>query len=334
MKSFVTVFNSFSLHLSLISLILLGGCSDVGKIPPNAIEHAVESAYTASISNDGKYSLVSSQHHGLSLWDIEQNALKYQWSQQDSENNHVLMTAIAPNNSHALSADLQNFVLWDIDTGKAAGFIKIDSGNIRDIAVSNNGERILIGKSDGKAVVIETLTGRRIEFIGHQEKINTVDISANGKFALTGSNDYVAYLWNTDTGQVVHRFNHPSRVTKVAFDQAKKYVFTADSQKHAQIWDVVTGKPVSRLQYLSRQNVFSTVRFNADSTLLATGAPTRQVALWDIKSGEKLQKWQVAKKRHKRSKGAVVHSVAFINNDKQLLTESSSGLAETWDIDK
>lgn len=333
MKSFVTVFIRFSLQISLTCLIFLSGCIEDRKPASNALEHAVESAYTATISNDGKYSLVSSQHHGLSLWDIEQNALKYQWSHEDSDNNHVLMTAIAPNNSHALSADLENFVLWDIETGKSAGFIKIASGKIRDIAVSNNGEQILIGKSDGKAVVIETLTGRRLEFVGHQEKINTVDISDNGKFALTGSNDYVAYLWSTETGQVIHRFNHPSRVTKVAFDHGRRYIFTADSQKQAQIWDLVTGKPISRLKYISRQNIFSTVRFNQSGTLLATGSPTRQVALWDVKTGEKLQKWKVAKKRHHRSKGAVVHSVAFINNDQQLLTESSSGLAEVWDID-
>ncbi len=332
MKLLVTKLTLISLLLTSITL-LISGCSSEQSPAVSYYEHATDSSYAATLSIDGSYSVVSSVHHGLSLWDVKKNALKYQWSHQGSDNNLVLVSAISANNSHALTADRDNFVLWDIATGESGGFFKVRESNIRDVALSNDAKHILVGKSNGVVVHITLSSGRRIEFLGHQEKINSVDMSPNGRFALTGSNDYVAYLWNTETGQVIHRFNHPSRVTKVALDPKGRYAFTADSQKQAQIWDLLTGKAISRLNYLSRQKVFSTVRFNQDGTLLATGSPSRKLVLWDVKTGDKLQNWTVAPRKKSRPKGAVVHSVAFINDDTQLLTESSSGLAEVWDID-
>ena len=212
---------------------LLIGCQDPTAKPESSYEHAVEGSYAATISDDGKYSLVSSIHHGVSLWDLEKNALKYQWSHQGAEHNITFLTAIAPDNSYAMTADKEKFGIWNIETGQSEGFIKIRESTIRDIAISNQGRYLLIGKTNGKVVHVDRDTGRRIEFVGHQEKINSVALSPNGFYALSGSNDYVAFLWDTRSGQVVYRFNHPSRVSKVAFDPKGRFAFTADSQKQA-----------------------------------------------------------------------------------------------------
>ena len=331
MKPFVTQLGCIG-HILLLC-IALSACTSEELPPANAYEHAVGGSYSATLSADGNYSIISSTYHGLVVWDNQKQGLKYQWRHQENEDSLALICAISPDNNFVLTADAENFSLWDMETGESAGFIKIKDSRIRDMALSNNAQHILVGKSNGVVVHIETASGRRIEFLGHQEKINSVDISPNGRYALTGSNDYVAYLWDTQSGQVIHRFNHPSRVTKVALDPQGRYAFTADSQRQAQIWDLTTGEAISRLRYTSRQMVFSTVRFNQDGSLLATGSPSRKLNLWDVKSGERLQSWTVAPRKHSRPKGAVVHSVAFVNNDTQLLTESSSGLMERWDID-
>jgi WD40 repeat protein len=330
MKPLVTLL----LWLPLLLSVFVSGCgSDIST--SNAVEsyeHAVDSSYSATLSEDGSLSVVSSIHHGISLWDVTNNALMYQWSHQGSENNLVLVSAISADNSHVLTADRENFVIWDVTTGKSVAFIKVRDSNIRDVALSNGGQHILVGKSNGVVVHITTATGRRLEFLGHQEKINSIAITNNGRYALSGSNDYAAYFWDTQSGQVIYRFNHPSRVTKVALDPSRKYAFTADSKKQAQIWDLSNGKAVSRLKYIARQNIFSSVRFNDTGTLLATGSPSRKLVLWDVKSGQRLQDWTVAPRKKSRPKGAVVHSVSFINNDSQLLSESSSGMAEVWNI--
>ena len=318
----------------LFSLVLLSACQPSGQVPEQRWQHAVEGAYAANISNDGKYSVVSSIHHGLSLWDLDKNALKYSWSQQqNSADNLVLVADIADNNSHALVANRNDFSIWNITDGKSEGFWSISESNIRDIAVSNNGRYLLIGQSNGKVVHINTDNGRRLEFLGHQEKINAVDMMPNGRVAISGSNDFVAYVWDTQSGQVIYRFNHPSRVTMVALDPRGRYAFTADSKKSANIWDLKTGKLVSQLNYFNRQEVFSSVQFSPDGTKLLTGAPSRKVSIWAIATGDRLTSWRVTPREDIRPAGAVVYSVAFRDNN-QVITESSSGYAELWQVNK
>jgi WD40 repeat protein len=317
------------LFISLFSL-LLSACQPVADKPVQRWQHANEGAYAANISNDAKYSVVSSIHNGLSLWDLEKNALKYSWSQQqNSSDNLVLLADISDNNSHALTANRKAFSLWNIETGQSEGYWQVRNSNIRDIAVANNGDYILLGKSNGTVVHVTMSNGRRLEFLGHTEKINAVDMLPNGRIAISGGNDFMAYVWDTQSGQVIYRFNHPSRVTMVALDAKGRFAFTADSKKSSNIWDLKTGKRISQLQYFNRQEVFSSVQFSDDGKKLLTGAPTRKVSLWSIATGERLDSWRVSPKEKIRAAGAVVYSVAFRGNN-QIITESSSGYAELW----
>ncbi len=314
----------------LIFVLCLVGCQPVSNKPIQRWQHAANGAYAANISDDATLSVVSSVHHGISLWDLKENALIFHWSQQqDSADNLVLAADIAHDNSHVLTASRQNFSLWDVKSGESKGYWQIDGSTIRDVALSNNGKYILIGKSDGKVVHFTPDNGRRIEFLGHQEKINTVDMLPNGRIALSGSNDFVAYVWDTQTGQVIYRFNHPSRVTMVALDPYGRYAFTADSKKSANIWDLKTGKRISQLQYANRQEVFSSVQFSKNGELLATGAPSRKVSVWQISNGKRIDSWRVTPKEGIHPASAVVYSVAFSDNN-HIITESSSGYAELW----
>lgn len=318
-----------TLKVVVFSAILVA-CQDANKRPLTQWQHAAEGAYAADIANDASLSVVSSIHHGVSVWDLKENALKYTWSQQqDSSDNLVLAVDIANDNSHAITASKNNFSLWDLNSGESLGYWQISESNIRDVAVSNEGRYLLIGQSNNKVLHVTIANGRRLEFLGHQEKINSVDMLPNGRIAISGSNDFVAYVWDTQSGQVIYRFNHPSRVTKVAIDPLGRFAFTADSKKDAHIWDLKTGKKISSLSYTNRQEVFSSVRFSPDGKQLLTGAPSRKVSLWDIATGERLTSWRVTPRKDIRPAGAVVYSAAFSDNN-IIITESSAGYAERW----
>lgn len=316
----------------LFFTLFLFACDYQEQLPNNAQEHAVQGSYAAAVSEDASIAITSSINHGLSVWDLNSNALKYQWAHQGDQENLVLAIDIANDNSVAVTADKQTFALWDLATGSNQGFWKIKTSSIRDIAISNNGKYVVYGRGDGVVVHINLQTGRRIEFLGHQEKINAVDLSPNGLYALTGSNDYTAFLWNTNSAQVIYRMNHGSRVTQVALDTQGRKAFTADSKKQARVWDLRTGDVVTQLKYTSRQKIFSSARFNHDATLLVTGSPSRKLALWDALTGKSLQQWQVSPRKNSRPKSAVVYDAAFTTDGQHLVSESSNGLSERWQI--
>lgn len=331
-KYLITVFKS-SVTI-LLSATFLFACSPSGDKPIQRFQHAIEGSYAGNISNDGKWSVISSIHHGISVWDLEKNALTYQWSQrQDSSDNLVLAIDISDNNSHVLTASRENFALWNMNTGQSEGYWQVRESNIRDIAISNNGDYLLIGKGNGVVVHVSVDTGRRLEFLGHKEKINSVDMMPNGRVAMSGGNDFIAYVWDTVSGQVIYQFNHTSRVSQVALDNQGRYAFSADSMKSAHIWNLKTGGLITKLKGTKRHEVFSSVSFSPDGKTLVTGAASSKVSVWDIATGKRMASWHVTPKEANRPTGAVVYSLAFSDND-TLITESSSGYAELWQIPK
>lgn len=311
--------------------LLLSSCSKVETQPVAQWQHVANVSYAAAISSNAQYAVVSSVQDGIAFWDLQQNALLYQWRHKDADDNLVFNLALSDDNSHVLTADQDTFALWRTADGANVGFWQTDQFTIRDIAVSNQGAHLLLGKSDNTVQHITLSSGRRLDFLGHTERINSVAMSPNGRYALTGSNDYNAYLWDTQTAQILYSFTHPSRVTKVALDPQGRFAFTADSQQLAQIWNIQTGERVSQLQMTARQQIFSAVRFSDDGKYLLTGAPTRNLVLWDVASGKELQRWRVAPRVGSRPASAVVHAVAFLDATR-IISESSSGLAEVWKI--
>ncbi len=310
-------------------LLSLCACSLPETKPDSRWTVAEQGAYAAYVSLDGSLAVVSSPSDGILVYAPPETTPLYRWRHQGEGNNLVGGIYISADNQAVVTSDREAFALWDLASGDPVGFWRIDESSIRDIAVANGGRGILVGRGNGRVMFFEPNTGRRLEFLGHSEKINAVDISPNGKYALTGGNDYTAYLWNTDTGQVVYRFNHPSRVTKVVLDPKGRYAFTADSKKQARIWDLTTGKERSRLNYIERQKIFSTARFSEDGRYLLTGSPSRNISLWDTDSGDTVKEWRVKPKPGSQPEGAVVYGVGFMPENK-ILSISSSGFAETW----
>ena len=307
-------------------------CGGSSNVPVSSVRHAEGGSHASHISADNTITVVSTIENGITVWDLAKNEQRFVWRHQDDGNNSVTNIHIAFDNSYVVTSDREAFALWNLDIGEPEGFWRIDEASIRDIAVSNQGRGILVGRGNGKVMFFEPKTGRRLEFLGHQEKINSVDISPNGFYALTGGNDYLAYLWDTRTGQVIHKFDHTSRVTKVALDDNGRYAFTADSKRDARVWDLVTGKEVSNLRFSARQRIFTAAVFSGDGKYLLTGSPARRINRWDVETGKELNEWRVSAREGSKPASAVVHDVGFISEN-EIISESSSGLLEKWKIE-
>ena len=310
----------------------LSSCDGTISTPIKNWQLTAEGGYAGSLSHDGKWAIISSLNNGMSVWDLSLNNQVYRWSQQRASSDNIVNSIkISPNNSHVLTANRENIALWSLSSGESIGYWKVRESTIRDIAIANNGKYLLLGKTNSVVVHVNTQTGRRLEFLGHTEKINSVDLSINGRIAMSGGNDFVAYIWDANTGQVIFKFNHKSRVSKVALDPLGRFAFSADSMKSASVWNLKTGKLITRLKGTKRHEIYTTVRFSKNGKTMLTGAASSKVSLWDISTGERVNSWHVTPKKAKRPTGAVVYSLAFSDNS-NILTLSSSGYAELWQL--
>ena len=314
--------------LWLLCILILTAC---GQPPSQQFEHAIDGAFSADISQNGDYSLISSIHHGLSLWDNRHNQLRFNWHHRNAQSNDVFIVRLSANNSVALSASRHEFALWDTKTGQSLGFYSVSESPIRDIQLSNNGDFVVYGQVNGKLVHINLKTGRRLEIPLHRDKVNSIDMSANGRYVLSGGNDHKAFLWDTQAHKIIQQFNFKERISMVRLETNGRYAFIADTLNASQIWDLETGKLMSSLRYTARQSIFSSVRFIKNGAYLLTGKASGKVQLWETKSGKKQQEWAVTPIKETRPKTAVVYS-ATLWSDSEIATESSAGLLEIWPL--
>jgi len=315
----------------ILALILLSGCFFSGSEIKRWVL-APEGATSFSLSRDGRFALFNSVQQGIVLWDLQQNKRLADFGSQDPHHNTVLSSKISDNNRYAITATAQNFAVWDLAWGQSDGLWSISDGVIRDVDIANNGQHVVLGLSNGKALYIDLGTGRRLEFLAHREKVNSVAISANGQYALSGGNDYFAYLWDTRSGQIIYRFEHTSRISRVALQRHGKLALTADGTNDIFIWDLASGEKQAELAVRLRQQNLSSARFSEDGTRLVTGTPSRRVELWDSTTGKNLGRWEAAPLQDARPPSAVVYDVA-ITASGQVISGTSAGIAQAWTTD-
>jgi WD40 repeat protein len=317
-------------YLGIFLSLWLTACAEVQKSPLLQTEHAAIGTVAAAIATETRLAAVSSLTSGVVVWDLTDRSAKFRLSQQQPTENFISHLAFSQDGAFLLSAESNSFSMWRMSDGQNVGFWSLPESTVRDIAVSNGGNHLLVGQNDGKVQHVTIKSGRRLEFLGHTEKVNSVALSPNGRYALSGGNDLKAYLWDTQSGQIIHTFVHPTRVTKVALDKTGKMAFTSDSQQQATVWDLQTGQPKLQLE-MGRGRVFTTVRFSDDGRYLLTGAASRRATIWDITSGKIIEDFMVSPTEGTRPASSVVYDIA-LTAPNRILTESSSGQAEEWEF--
>jgi hypothetical protein len=319
--------------LVLCALALLGACTNDADVAENW-EHSGTGLYAAAVSNDGRFAVVSSSSDGASFWNLERNERLYDWKHSETPEYPIAHVAFSPNDSHVITADANSFVIWDAKHGQALGYYSVDAG-INAVALSNDARSVLLGLTDGRAIVIDQLTQRRLEVVAHQgERVVTVDLSADGTLAATGGNDGRVMIWRTSDGTELHAFKHRGRIAIVKFAPGDKRLFSSGEQGGAAIWDLDSGKPYAEIELPARQPVISAARFSADGSRLVLGFPGRDVRLWDSRAGRVIKTWRTPDRKHGWvPQGSTVYAVGFNATNATVIAESSNGLGRAWRAD-
>lgn len=313
-----------------MGLLMLVGCES-SSIPISKVRHTAIATYDADISDDGRNALVASVNNDAGYWDLENDVLLFSWSHSKDRDIGIIFVDISPDGTRAVTATEKDIALWDTSSGKNLGFYTLPESDLRDIAISDRGESLIMGLGDGRVIHLDLTSGRRLEFLAHGEAINSIDISPNGRYVLSGGNDYRAIFWDSKTGQALQSWRHDSRVILVALSRDGSRAFSSGNKANAFIWDLVSGEKISQLDLAKRQYVLSSARFSTDNQLLLTGAPSRQLILWNANDGQLQKQIRVSARNTHRPSGAIIYAVGFSETG-DLLTESSAGFGERWSV--
>jgi WD40 repeat protein/serine/threonine protein kinase len=160
-------------------------------------------------------------------------------------------------------------------------------GPVTDLAVSPDGRRILMGTSDGTAIVWDPQEDREeSRHQLHSQAIRRLAISPDGSRALTASYDDVVCYWDLQTGRVLHRFTAPD--SSVAFSPDGRHALICDAADLLLV-DLESGREVRLLR--GHTGEISAVAFGPDGRRAVSGGDDRTVRAWDVETGEQLARF-------------------------------------------
>lgn len=301
------------IQASIVSLILLCAC-DGSMTPDESWENAVKGLYSASLSNDGRLSVIGSITHGGSLWDTTRNQRKFDWNHKQGHYSNIIASNFSPDGQFAITADHQTLVLWGTAKGNALTYWTTPN-EVLSVDLTPNAQYALLGLGDYTAVLFDVQRGGIKRTFHHQDRVNSVALSSDGKLAVTGSEDNTAKLWEVLEGKMLYEWPHGDEVITVAISPNGDKALSVAKYDKAVLHDTSTGKSLGELPLrptaVKRGQAFTSAEFSPDGQLLLTGNSDRLVQLWDTRTLKELASWTVPKRDPWKPTSAAIVALSF-----------------------
>ena len=318
------------------SLLLVVACSNDNG-PVSSIEVAVKGAQAAAISDDGKYAIIGSVHHGGSLWRISDGERLYNWNHKKGELTTIVAADFSSDGRWALTANPHTLVLWSMQDGSSTRYWTAP-GTILSIALSSDGNYALLGLDDQSAVLFDIQRGGIKRTFLHENRVRSVALSKDNKTALTGSEDSTASVWNVNSGKLINTMKHDDDVQQVALSSDGLIALSASQYDKAIIWDARNGNSLGEVplaaEKLNRGIRFTSAQFNEDGSQLITGRPDQTVQLWDVTSMQEIDRWKLPKRDAWKPTSAAVVAVSFSRDKNTYIAVASNGFIHTLNRNK
>jgi WD40 repeat protein len=214
-----------------------------------------------------------------------------------------MSVAFSPDGFHALTGDQDGIVrLWDLkseefrELGRHTGWVfnvAFSPDGLRGYSTgggSTGGRGELADGPDSAIRVWDLETpqnSRKLE--GHQGRVFGLAVSPVGHRILTGG-DTTLILWNSWTGRIIRRWQgHVQLIRSVAFLPDGRHAVSCSVDKTIRLWEVDTGREVRQFGDKDSEAFWLAVSPRG-LHLLSSHQDRAEVRLWDLETGELLQR--------------------------------------------
>lgn len=279
----------------------------------------------------------------------------------------VLAMAFSPLPANNLAtAGNDTIAMINMSIEKELYRIRIQSP-VRDITFSPDGSWFVTGSDDHRIRVWDTLRGNERLSMSQDGVVTEVVVSSDGKWIASTGDDRTARVWNAETGAELFQIPLKASGSRLSFANDDKWLITTDANGNIAIWDIsqITlpqatlsfGAIVDHVQYSpsgewlavsSRDKVWlltpnpealnelqagqPVLDFNAnvmklvfspDSTAIGVLTEENEVTVYNVEERTR-QDLTVTDK---------LLSIALAPGGQQLITATSQGNLQAWDVD-
>jgi eukaryotic-like serine/threonine-protein kinase len=306
------------------------GASEAGKghPPQTTIEHSSAVGHVR-LSRDGARALTwgTNAAQSLVIWDSVTG--KRLFTPAGGQTSDAAIDG-SGNRVAVISGDYETTV-WDVTSGGHLTSIASPLSSISGLAMTPDGERVVLVFHVGVAQVFSVATGLPISRpMRHRYWISSLEVDADGKRIITGARDYTARVWDLATGEPIGEpIPHPGDVTFTRFADRGNRVLLATSEygavRFVRAWEL--RRPVEPLRFQPPgARDLNAVRLSPDGKLVVVGAwtPTDAISVYDRATGR-----LVFGPTHIQGDA---YGIEFTPDLKKLVVASNSGWLYGWSV--
>jgi WD40 repeat protein len=244
-------------------------------------------SWGVAFSPDGRF-LVTSGWPTSALWDVQTGQ-----ERRFAERADTLSVAFSPDGRTFATGDVvdgANIIrLWDAPTRALMRTLTGHLGEIRRLAFSPDGTRLLSASLDSTARLWTVATGAELlRITAHTGWVRSVAFAPDGRTFATGSSDRTIRLWDTATGKELRRLNaQTDEVYDVTFSPDGRLVASASLDGTIRLWRIGAMPDMPRFE--GHTGPVAAAAFTADGKTLVTGSEDATVRVWNAATGEEQQ---------------------------------------------
>ncbi|MFT6917206.1 MAG: WD40 repeat protein [Motiliproteus sp.] len=156
-----------------------------------------------------------------------------------------------------------------------------------------------------------------------------VALSANGNLALLGLESNRALYFDIKNGGLKYNLRHPAKVRSVDVSDAGNWALTGSDDNSARLWDLNTGELALSVEH---GNGVNTVALSPNGQLAFSAGQLDKALVWRTGSGDVFH--TLTTDESLVPQRISYTSARFSANSDQLLTGTSSGLVQLWDVNR
>lgn len=227
------------------------------------------------------------------IWDVQTGERLREFK----ERRDASRLQFSPDGSTLASASVDGSIrLWDVHTGEMLQSFVGHYGSVNDLVFSPNGDSLASAGTDAVIRLWNPATGERIRsLLGHTEAIRSLSFSAEGGRLAAGGDDQGVRIWQLSEEAPLPEVAqpHPGRVTDVSFSGNGETILSACYRSPVVVWSSRTGEIERTPQDWdpNRGDSPGGLCVSSDGALVATGASTRTITIWEVASGKRLRKF-------------------------------------------
>ena len=250
---------------------------------------------SVSFSPDGRLLASASTLDTINLWDLESGLHTATLAEGRQTGSYVRNSVLfSPNGSilasSAFSPDGASVNLWDVATRTQIAVLS-HKQLVTSVAFSPDGRTLASGSVDETVNLWNLVTNQNIASLKHPSPVDSISFSPDGRTLVAGLRNGPIELWNL-TARTKTSITGTDGGTSVLFSPDGSTLFFVVGEGHSVVmFDMATGTGNARYGHI---NVAHSTSFSPDGRALATAAKDGIVRLWDVNTGQEINRFLAA----------------------------------------